>query len=44
MSPSANVGEDQQAPQRLAALGPVSGTLLFFGFGLLLAVPPCALR
>lgn len=38
-----NVAEDQAAAQRLAALGPVSGTLLFFGFGLLLAFTPCML-
>ncbi|WP_409079891.1 protein-disulfide reductase DsbD [Pusillimonas sp. SM2304] len=37
------VGEDQAAAQRLAALGPVAGTLLFFGFGLLLAFTPCTL-
>lgn len=42
-TPNAEVGEDQQAAQRLAALGPVSGTLLFFGFGLLLAFTPCTL-
>jgi thiol:disulfide interchange protein DsbD len=40
---SARVGEDQAAAQRLAALGPVAGTLLFFGFGLLLAFTPCTL-
>ncbi|MEJ6655502.1 MAG: protein-disulfide reductase DsbD [Pseudomonas sp.] len=38
-----SAGEDQKAAQRLAALGPVSGTLLFFGFGLLLAFTPCTL-
>ncbi|MBY0339592.1 MAG: protein-disulfide reductase DsbD [Rhodocyclaceae bacterium] len=37
------VAEDQSAAQRLATLGPVSGTLLFFGFGLLLAFTPCTL-
>lgn len=37
------VAEDQAAAQRLAALGPVWGTLLFFGFGLLLAFTPCSL-
>lgn len=42
-SPGAAMGEDQQAAQRLATLGPVSGTLLFFGFGLLLAFTPCTL-
>ena len=41
--PGAEMGEDQQAAQRLATLGPVSGTLLFFGFGLLLAFTPCTL-
>lgn len=39
----ANLAEDQAAAQRLAALGPVTGTLLFFGFGLLLAFTPCTL-
>lgn len=38
-----SVGEDQAAAQRLAALGPFAGTLLFFGFGLLLAFTPCTL-
>lgn len=42
-TPNTGVGEDQQAAQRLATLGPVSGTLLFFGFGLLLAFTPCTL-
>src|SRR5690606_38593342 len=42
-APSAEMGEDQQAAQRLATLGPVAGTLLFFGFGLLLAFTPCTL-
>lgn len=37
------LGEDQAAAQRLAALGPIAGTLLFFGFGLLLAFTPCTL-
>ena len=37
------IAEDQAAAQRLAALGPVWGTLLFFGFGLLLAFTPCSL-
>ncbi len=37
------MAEDQAAAQRLAALGPVWGTLLFFGFGLLLAFTPCSL-
>ncbi|WP_245153467.1 protein-disulfide reductase DsbD [Allopusillimonas ginsengisoli] len=36
-------GEDQAAARRLATLGPVTGTLLFFGFGLLLAFTPCTL-
>lgn len=38
-----SVGEDQEAAQRLAALGTVAGTVLFFGFGLLLAFTPCTL-
>lgn len=38
-----DMGEDQAAAQRLATLGPVAGTLLFFGFGLLLAFTPCTL-
>ena len=42
-SQTVQMGEDQQAAQRLATLGPVSGTLLFFGFGLLLAFTPCTL-
>ncbi|GAD24655.1 thiol:disulfide interchange protein [Acidovorax sp. MR-S7] len=37
------IAEDQVAAQRLATLGPVWGTLLFFGFGLLLAFTPCTL-
>ncbi len=37
------LGEDQATAQRLASLGPVAGTLLFFGFGLLLAFTPCTL-
>lgn len=37
------VAEDQAAAHRLAALGPVAGTLLFFGLGLLLAFTPCTL-
>ena len=41
--PSAEMGEDQQAAQRLATLGPVAGTLRVFGFGLLLAFTPCTL-
>lgn len=40
---AANIGEDQAAAQRLAALGPIWGTLLFLGFGLLLAFTPCTL-
>jgi thiol:disulfide interchange protein DsbD len=40
---AANVAEDQAAAQRLATLGPIAGTLLFFGFGLLLAFTPCTL-
>lgn len=40
---NAVMGEDQQAAQHLATLGPVAGTLLFFGFGLLLAFTPCTL-
>ncbi|MDS1142341.1 protein-disulfide reductase DsbD [Pusillimonas sp. SM2304] len=43
MPSGASVGEDQAAAQRLAALGPIAGTLLFFGFGLLLAFTPCTL-
>jgi thiol:disulfide interchange protein DsbD len=35
--------EDQVAAQRLEALGPVMGALLFSGFGLLLAFTPCVL-
>lgn len=42
-SANASIGEDQAAAERLAALGPVAGTLLFFGFGLLLAFTPCTL-
>lgn len=42
-SGAANVAEDQAAAQRLATLGPIAGTLLFFGFGLLLAFTPCTL-
>lgn len=37
------LGEDQATAQRLAALGPIAGTLLFLGFGLLLAFTPCTL-
>lgn len=37
------IGEDQEAAQRLEALGMVGGTALFFGFGLLLAFTPCTL-
>lgn len=37
------IAEDQAAAQRLADLGPIYGTLLFFGFGLLLAFTPCTL-
>lgn len=40
---SPDLAEDQAAAQRLAALGPISGMLLFFGFGLLLAFTPCTL-
>ncbi|CAB3832059.1 Thiol:disulfide interchange protein DsbD [Achromobacter mucicolens] len=44
-APGANpaVAEDQSAAQRLAALGPFWGPMLFFGFGLLLAFTPCTL-
>jgi thiol:disulfide interchange protein DsbD len=42
-TPTAGLAEDQAAAQKLAALGPVWGTLLFFGFGLLLAFTPCTL-
>jgi thiol:disulfide interchange protein DsbD len=41
--PPTDGGEDQIAAQRLDALGPVSGALLFLGFGLLLAFTPCTL-
>ncbi|VVE16104.1 thiol:disulfide interchange protein [Pandoraea horticolens] len=37
------LAEDQAAAQRLATVGPVAATLLFFGFGLLLAFTPCTL-
>lgn len=40
---TAHMAEDQAAAQQLATLGPISGTLLFFGFGLLLAFTPCTL-
>ncbi|WP_235991374.1 protein-disulfide reductase DsbD [Halopseudomonas xiamenensis] len=40
---SATLAEDQAAAQRLATLGPLAGTALFFGFGLLLAFTPCTL-
>lgn len=40
---TAPLAEDQAAAQRLATLGPVAATLLFFGFGLLLAFTPCTL-
>lgn len=40
---AAGLAEDQAVAQKLAALGPVWGTLLFFGFGLLLAFTPCTL-
>lgn len=42
-APATDLAEDQAAAQQLAALGPVSGTMLFFGFGLLLAFTPCTL-
>lgn len=35
--------QDQLAAERLSTLGPVSGALLFLGFGLLLAFTPCSL-
>lgn len=41
--PAAALAEDEAAARQLAALGPVAGTLLFFGFGLLLAFTPCTL-
>src|SRR5690606_29256825 len=41
--PSAALAEDVGVARQLAALGPVAGTLLFFGFGLLLAFTPCTL-
>lgn len=37
------MAEDEAAAQQLAMLSPVSGILLFFGFGLLLAFTPCML-
>lgn len=40
---AAPLAEDQAAAQRLATVGPVAATLLFFGFGLLLAFTPCTL-
>lgn len=39
----APLAEDQAAAHRLATVGPVAATLLFFGFGLLLAFTPCTL-
>lgn len=42
-APPPPLGEDQATAQRLAALGPIAGPLLFFGFGLLLAFTPCTL-
>ncbi|WP_334109060.1 protein-disulfide reductase DsbD [Methylobacillus sp.] len=43
VSPGPAIAEDQATAQRLAILGPVMGTLLFFGLGLLLAFTPCTL-
>ncbi|MEF3066599.1 protein-disulfide reductase DsbD [Pandoraea apista] len=40
---AAPLAEDQAAAHRLATVGPVAATLLFFGFGLLLAFTPCTL-
>ncbi|MDR3399532.1 MAG: protein-disulfide reductase DsbD [Pandoraea sp.] len=37
------LAEDQATAHRLATLGPVTATLLFFGLGLLLAFTPCTL-
>lgn len=37
------VAGDEAAAKQLAALGPVVGPLLFFGFGILLAFTPCSL-
>lgn len=37
------MAEDQAAAEKLSTLGPVTGVLLFFGFGLLLAFTPCTL-
>ncbi|WP_292483471.1 protein-disulfide reductase DsbD [Methylophaga sp.] len=37
------IAQDQLAAERLNALGPVSGALLFLSFGLLLAFTPCSL-
>nr|WP_281355507.1 protein-disulfide reductase DsbD [Pandoraea eparura] len=42
-APATPLAQDQAAAQRLASLGPITGTLLFFGFGLLLAFTPCTL-
>ncbi len=41
--PAQELAQDEAAAQRLASLSPVSGVLLFFGFGLLLAFTPCTL-
>jgi thiol:disulfide interchange protein DsbD len=37
------LAQDQAAARRLATLGPLWGSLVFFGFGLLLAFTPCTL-
>lgn len=37
------LAQDQATAHRLATLGPVAGSLLFFGLGLLLAFTPCML-
>lgn len=50
VTPAADAGadptsaaDDQAAAQRLAALGPVAGMLVFLGLGVLLAFTPCTL-
>ncbi len=42
-APASELAQDEAAARRLASLSPVSGVLLFFGFGLLLAFTPCTL-
>lgn len=43
LTSNSSLAEDQAAAQRLETLGPIASTLLFFGFGLLLAFTPCVL-